>query len=216
MSKQRDSFIFYRSFYEAINDLDDKNRLMLHDAISKYSLDFTEPELNGIANTLWKLIKPQLDANNKRFLDGNKGGRPIKKTTGSKNKKTTGSEIKKPNNNVNVNVNDNVNNNKNDVLRNEISLICLEKKSYDGLKDIALKWYDYKKEIKDRYKAKSSIRGFINKLNELSGGCDKIAEKIVNQSIANGWKGLFPLKETSPNTNSNDNFKPSNIKYDNE
>ena len=35
----------------------------------------------------------------------------------------------------------------------------------------------------------------IRKLNELSGGNQDVAIEILNQSIMNGWKGLFALKQ---------------------
>ena len=35
----------------------------------------------------------------------------------------------------------------------------------------------------------------IKKLNELSGGDNDIAIKIIEQSVMNSWQGLFPLKE---------------------
>lgn len=110
---QRDSFIFYRSFYEAINDLPEKNQLQIYKAICELSLNFEEIDLKGISATIFRLIKPQLEANNKRFINGQKGGqygnlggRPRKpQTKPQENPKET------PNNNDNVN--DNVNDNDN-------------------------------------------------------------------------------------------------------
>lgn len=69
----RMSFSFYRSFRDALQDFPDEIRLKLYDAISDYALDFIEPNLTGIANGAWKLIKPLLDANIKKWRDGNKG-----------------------------------------------------------------------------------------------------------------------------------------------
>ena len=68
----RDSFIFYRSFYEAISDLDDMQQLEIYKAIADFSLNFTEPNLSGVSATIFKLIKPQLEANNKRYMNGSK------------------------------------------------------------------------------------------------------------------------------------------------
>jgi len=118
----RDSFIFYRSFYEAIQDLPKENQLELYNAIAQYSLNFEEKKLNGISKTIFKLIKPQLDANNKRFVNGQKGAEHGKKGGRPKNEKPqnnpTGDKEKNPtetpNNNVNDNVNVNVNNNLNE------------------------------------------------------------------------------------------------------
>ena len=99
----KESFIFYRSFYEAIKDLDDKKRLKMFDSITKMALENEEIDnLKGICKQLFILIKPQITANNKRYEDGKKGGRP-------KKEKTSGFFEKKPNENVNVNKNENVN-----------------------------------------------------------------------------------------------------------
>ena len=105
----RDSFIFYRSFYEAIKEVDTETQVALYDAICKKALYDEETTLEGTAKILYTLIKPQLDANNKRYSDGQKGGRPKKETTGFEEGKTTGYKKKKPNNNENVNDNENVN-----------------------------------------------------------------------------------------------------------
>jgi hypothetical protein len=99
----KESFIFYRSFYEAIKDLDDKKRLKMFDSITKMALENEEIDnLKGICKQLFILIKPQITANNKRYEDGKKGGRP-------KKEKTSGFFEKKPNENENVNVNKNEN-----------------------------------------------------------------------------------------------------------
>lgn len=111
----KESFIFYRSFFEAIKSLDDRKRLKMFDLIANYALNSEEIDTKyEICAQLFALIKPQILANNKRYSDGQKGGRPRKeKTTGFENKKTTGYSEKKPNENVNVNENENNNENVN-------------------------------------------------------------------------------------------------------
>ncbi len=71
-------FYFLESFEDAINDLEPEDQLALYKAISRYALYGEEPELTGIARTIWKLIRPNLDASRKRQEDGAKGGRPRK------------------------------------------------------------------------------------------------------------------------------------------
>ena len=73
----KESFIFYRSFYEAIEDLNDKEQLKVYKAIAKLALNDEEMQLTGVANTIFKLIKPQLKANNERYEKGINGGRPV-------------------------------------------------------------------------------------------------------------------------------------------
>lgn len=125
----RDSVIFYLSFYEAIRELPESEKLKAYEMIFDYAFSGKEPEERGIASAVFKLIKPQIDANNKRYENGVKGGeygklggRPKTPKKPQENPKET---PKKPqanaeetpnvndNDNVNVNVNDNVNANDN-------------------------------------------------------------------------------------------------------
>ena len=73
--EKRDSFIFYRSFYEALRQCPDDVRLQLYDAIADYALNVGSetPQLQGIGAALWLLIEPQLKANNVRYLNGKRG-----------------------------------------------------------------------------------------------------------------------------------------------
>lgn len=112
---KRDSFIFYRSFMESLTCFDDQTRLTVYDAITQYALNEIEPELSGGALGIFKLIKPQIDANNRRFENGHKGGRPKNQTETKPKPKVNQTETEvKPN--VNVNVNDNVNDNKKNIV----------------------------------------------------------------------------------------------------
>ena len=75
---KRDGFIIYRSFYEALSNLDDEQMLKCMRAICEYGLNGISPEDAGIVQTIFMLVKPQIDANNRRYLGGCKGGRPRK------------------------------------------------------------------------------------------------------------------------------------------
>jgi hypothetical protein len=105
----RESTVFYRSFYEAIKELDAELQAVVYSAIFEYALNFNEVELKGVAKTVFTLIKPQLDANQKRFENGNK---PKVKQVISKQEAKPKQETSKVE--ANVNVNDNVNANVND------------------------------------------------------------------------------------------------------
>lgn len=102
----RDSFIFYRSFYEGIKELTTEEQAMVVLNILKYEFEENfEEELSGVPKSIFALIKPQLDANNIRYQNGCKGGAPKGNTNAKKqnNLKTT---KKQPNENENVNEND--------------------------------------------------------------------------------------------------------------
>lgn len=72
----RDSFIFYRSFYEQANKLNKSEQLSLLKAICELALNEQETELKGISSIIYEMAKPLILANEKRFKNGCKGGRP--------------------------------------------------------------------------------------------------------------------------------------------
>ena len=133
-----DSFIFYRSFYEAIKEIPDEERLKVYDSICEYALNHTEKADTPISKGMMMLITPQLDANFKRRANGALGGKPktaqsdeesedkadnqgasdnqsVTKSKPNHNQNVTKTEPKRNLNvtkgepNVNDNVNDNVN-----------------------------------------------------------------------------------------------------------
>lgn len=128
--KKRESFIFYRSFIDAIGKMPPKEYKETMQAIAMYALDGIEPAgLGRFADMAFALIKPQLDANAKRFENGCKGGRPKAnenqtetetkpKRNQKETKKNQTETTSEPNHNVNVNDNVNLNHNLNDNLKN--------------------------------------------------------------------------------------------------
>jgi len=107
---KRDSFIFYRSFFESIEKLKKKDQLTLFSYICRYALGEETEKLDGVAAAIFDLIKPQIDANTRRYEGGKKGGRPKTKEKPIAN---LGVTISEPNVNENVNVNVNENENVN-------------------------------------------------------------------------------------------------------
>lgn len=88
---ERKSFVFYASYLEAANTLKAKDRDALYRAILEYGILGIEPQLKGAPLTCWILIKPQLDANNRKYENGKRGGRPSKSFNfGYSNSKTSG------------------------------------------------------------------------------------------------------------------------------
>ena len=98
MDKQNaeEAFVFYRSFFEAMEGLGDADKLALYDAIARMGLYGEQPKLPLEAKRLFVLILPQLKANRKKRVEGRKGGR-YSKTNGSSEKETSGSENAEPN-----------------------------------------------------------------------------------------------------------------------
>lgn len=77
MKKKRDSFVFYRSYFEIFRDIDQKQKEELIYAICEYGLNRKKINFEDKAiETMFKLIKPLLDANYKKYVAGCKGGAP--------------------------------------------------------------------------------------------------------------------------------------------
>lgn len=118
---EKDSFIFYKSFKEAIDICPVEVRLSVYEAIAEYALTEREPTLTDpYAQLCWKLIKPQLEANWRRYKNGQAGGAPKGNQNATKRKEENNQETtdreptnnqettdKQANENVNVNVNSN-------------------------------------------------------------------------------------------------------------
>ena len=129
----RESMVFYRGFAEGIAQLEKEDQLECLWAIINYGLYGIEPEEKGVSKAMFMLAKPQIDANNQRYKNGKKGGRPQtneepdrshaepKHNQKKPNDNQTETKAKpnhendKPNVNDNVNVNDNAN--ENEVIR---------------------------------------------------------------------------------------------------
>lgn len=123
----RDSVVFYRSFYEAVNTLSPDEKLKAMEYMLEYGFYSKEPEGNTSAYGMFLMARPQIDANIQRYENGKKGGRKPKDIQNSTEsepkhiKKETETEPR-PNQNLtktepNVNVNDNVNDIKENTLK---------------------------------------------------------------------------------------------------
>lgn len=122
----RESMVFYRSFADTIMKVKEQigadAAMELYEAIMYYGLDGEVNELSPLVDAFFTLIKPQLDANIRKYLNGKKGakhgakgGRPKTPRKPQENPKET------PNVNDNVNVNVNLNENKNEDVQKNLS-----------------------------------------------------------------------------------------------
>jgi hypothetical protein len=83
----KDGFVFYKSFADAINRLDEQEQLQAYKALIDYGCYGIEHECTGMVGIIFDMAKPQIDANNRRYENGKKGakygklgGRPKKQS----------------------------------------------------------------------------------------------------------------------------------------
>ena len=73
----KDGFVFYASWWEAIKNLQREMQGDVLTAIIEYGLyGETTESPKPIASAMLAMVKPQIDANNQRYENGKKGGRP--------------------------------------------------------------------------------------------------------------------------------------------
>lgn len=219
----RESFVFYRSFYEAIQELPESESVKVVNAICKYALDGEVTELTGLAKSIFILVKPQLDANNRRYENGRKGGRPKKSETEEKPNDNQKETEHKPNNNLsetnpNPNVNDNVNDNANENDNNIEETSSSTKKTSssnnssskrksrkDQLVEYvqATSFADETKDILFKWVFQIGLKGnvtvaqlqdMLKNIWESCNGKESLVREAINNSYLNNWFGFFPPK----------------------
>lgn len=65
----------------------------------------------------------------------------------------------------------------------------------DDWVDVIKMWMYFKYASGKPYKTQSSLNLMVKQLQSLSGGDIELARKIIEQSMANNWAGLFALKD---------------------
>lgn len=206
---ERDSFVFYRSFKEAADNLDDKDRLAFYDAVINYALDGKEVKENGTSKAMFILVKPVIDSNNTKYKNGKKGGRPKTETEPKQNQEETETkpnnkqEITEPEPYVDVYVDDNVDvdkeKNKEDKplefnFKNSLIVLGVEK-------TIANDWMKVraKKKATNTETSFNRIKSQIEKSTLNANNCIKIA-------VERDWKGFEADWVKDININSEPNY----------
>lgn len=196
---ERESFVFYRSFYEGIKELPRDIQGEVLTAIMEYGLNgVTTENQKQITKAMFALIKPQLDANNQRFENGKKGGRPKancnQTETETKPKQNRNKTKHEPNVNDNVNVND-----------NDISFLEKKKQKSDvAVSDLENENSESPIETLQALKEQSGggrKRFVIPTPEEVQAYCDERKNGILGQQFCDfysskGWKiGKEPMKD---------------------
>ena len=193
-SPGRNSFVFYRSFYEAIERLPDDVQLNLLRAIIKYGLDQDIPNFNNTPHSpyveaIFAGIKPQLDANFKRFLNGCKGGAPIGSHNNPMGRKgKTNHELTKNKPNVNVNDNVNENDNENEVINREKQPVQESELKLPFQDQVFVStWNELRQQPKWKSKTASALQ---RSLNQLSKYDVRFAVDLMENAIAGNYQGV--------------------------
>lgn len=180
----------YTDLLDTLEDLGDAERGRLFTAMLKYSLTGEIVKLGGNERFIWAVVKQNIDRQKSKYdsclENGKKGGRPSREKVDGENpikpnitqhnpKKPSKTQNKDKDKDKDILPNGNIN-----------PLTPLE----GALEDFKAFRKSIKSPLTDR-----AVKLLRDKLDELSGGDEAIAVEIINQSIVQGWKGVFPLKD---------------------
>ena len=198
---ERESFVFYRSFYEGIKELPRDIQGEVLTAIMEYGLNgVTTENQKQITKAMFALIKPQLDANNQRFENGKKGGRPKANCNQTETETKPKQNRNKTKHEPNVNVNDNVND-------NDISFLEKKKQKSDvAFSDLENENENSESPIETIQTPKEQSGGGRKRFTiptpeEVQAYCDERKNGILGQQFCDfysskGWKiGKEPMKD---------------------
>lgn len=180
----RDSFVFYRSFYEAMEGLSDAEKGQCFEVLANYAINGEEPRnMTPVVRLFFIMARPQIDKNNQRFENGKNGGRG-KNQTETKNKPNENQTETKPEANVNVNVN---------VIKKD-NLKVIQKNQKINFENV-VDWeslFEYWEQNKKggKYKNAESRNRMFDKLKDLTNGDFELAKQAITYAIDNNYQGF--------------------------
>ena len=206
-----DGFVFYASFYDALSELPDAQRVQAYDVICRYAIYGEEPECSGIIKAVFRLVKPQIDANNKRREAGRRGGQAERKQTEASMKQTEAKpkQIEANQKQIEPKVKEKEKG-KGKEKENIIQRSGIAPDSEMG-KEIQ-NFIDHRKQMR-KPMTDHAIELFIGRVQTLADN-DADRVKLIQTAIERGWQTVYPEKEEKKPVNRFNNFEPRSYDFD--
>ena len=127
-----------------------------------------------------------------KYQQGQQDGQHATNTQTTRNQQTTNTQL--------TTTSETKNNRKKEIIKTSTN-VDAKKPSFvePAFEESFSAWLEYKHQRRESYKSEMSLKACYNKLVKLAGGDPAVAMAIVEQSMANNWAGLFPLKNERPN-----------------
>lgn len=202
-NKDIKAFSFYKSYYEALKEMPEKDKKDVIFAMINYVFENKKPKLKGVNKVIWTLIEPNLDKSKNK--SNSNSGAPIGNQNASKVLENQGKNdiIKKQSKN-------NQNSIKNQPLFHDISYSYINNSlSYiifnnSNNKELIYKLFKEYIKLREDNKyniSETIINRLVKKLNEY-GKTDEDKIEIISQAINGEWKDFYKLSnEKEKNTN---------------
>lgn len=192
--QKKESFIIYKSFYAPIKQLNDQQMGQLFRALFEYQINDQEVDPGSEIYMAFQFFKNQFNLDHKKYeavCEKRKKAADSRwkkeETSGSKSMQMHASDADKENEKEK----EKKKNRKGK--ENERDLINPFSPEFLPLWD---RWIEYKREEHQfKYKSIRSEQTALNGLHTMAKGSEEIAAKIMEQSVINGWKGFFILKD---------------------
>lgn len=191
------AFSFYRSYYEALKEVPEKDKKDIIFAIINYVFEDKKPKFKGTNKIIWTLIEPNLNTS-KNKSNGNSGA-PIGNQNARKHweNEEKNNSIKKQSKNNQNSTNDIIDNHISySYINNSLSYIIINNKN--NTNNIYNLFKEYIKLRKDnKYNiSETIINRLVKKLNEY-GKTDEDKIEIISQAINGEWKDFYKLNKES-------------------
>ena len=199
-NKDIKAFSFYKSYYEALKEIPEKDKKEIIFAMINYVFEDKKPKLKGVNKVIWALIEPNLDKS-KNKSNGNSGA-PIGNQNASKTFENKGNSdtIKKQSKN-------NQNSIKNQPLSHDISysysyinnslsnIIINNRNNINNIYNLFKEYIKLREDNKYNI-SESIVNRLVKKLNEY-GNTDEDKIEIISQAINGKWKDFYKLNKES-------------------
>lgn len=205
MANGKKSFLLYVDIIHSVNILNNEEAGQLFKHILDYVNDknplLEDRLLQATFEPIRQSLKRDLEKYDKRVdvarHNGEKGGRPRKAEITQKSQSVKNKPKKAVS--VSVSVSDSVS--VNDSVSDSVINLPFNSKRFSNAWSL---WKEYKKkDFRFSFKSAISESTALSKLHKMSEGNEENALLIIEQSVANGWKGFFELSK-SQNKKSNE------------
>lgn len=213
-------FNFFESYHRALSRVPDSCYGRVVRGMALFAFEGIEPNFtNDIDNVAWELIRPILlrgmELSQIRAEAGKQGGergKGVSRNVGNSNARKKNNSKSKANQKQNNNgIGNGIGNGNGNIIKENKKEKQNVLPSYISpeFADIMTDWVQYKRERGQAYKPRG-IKYCYSRLLNLSGNDPNKARRIIEQSIANNYSGLFQIKDNN-NENNYRNTAASNI-----
>lgn len=198
-----EGFLFYKSYFESIEALDEKDQLAALKAIIAYGLFDELPENAGTAKAVVLAVKPVMDKNKKKAENGRAGGLEKAKRSNdvaNSSKRVANASKRKQ---TLANKTQDIKHKTQDIKQKTINARA---RLADGVQPAVDDFIEHRKSLRSPMSAKA-FELFIDRLMKLASTPEEQI-CLINTAIERGWKTVYPPDDAKkkPKTNQFNQF----------